>query len=746
MTALSRRDALKGLGLALGGLVVPLRLARAGEAAAAAALAPNPFIHIAPDGLVTLVCARSEMGQGVRSSLHVLLADELGADHTTVRLVQGDGDEKYGDQNTDGSTSVRGHWKALRDAAAQARMMLTAAAAKQLGVPVAELDAHGGAVHHEKSGRSAPFAQLVADAAAQAVPKEPVHRPRSELKNVGTELPLVDGPAIVDGSAVYGADVKIAGMLSAVVLHPPVVGAKLDKLDATKALAVPGVKYVFELPSPGLGPKGFKPLGGVAVVATNTWAAMRGRAQLVVDWLAGDRAGWNSQEYDASLSRTVNEKGSSIRETGDTYAALETATKRISAEYHVPHLAHATMEPPAATAHFDGAKGTCEIWASTQNPQAAIKQVADTLGISTSKVTVHVTLLGGGFGRKSKPDYVAEAAFISRLAGAPVRLQWSREDDIRHDYYHSCATQRLEAGLDANGKIVAWLHRTVFPTIASMYVPIIKSGVAQEHQQGVLDWPLSIPNVRAEKGPAYDYVRIGWLRSVHNVNHAFAINSFIDELAHARGVDPKDNLLEVIGPARIVTTQELGIGDLPNYGASLTDHPVDTARLRDVVERVTKASGWAERKSDSKRGYGLAVHRSFLTYVAVVAAVAKDEATGKVRVDEAWICADAGTVVNLERVRSQLEGAVIFGQSIALFSQITGKNGSVVQSNFRDYRLTRIGEAPRAIHVEVVQSERAPGGVGEPGVPPVAPAIANAVFALTGKRVRELPMMKSGLV
>ncbi len=743
MTALSRRDTLKGLGLALSGLVVPLRLARASEAAAQA-LAPNPFIHIAPDGLVSLVCSRSEMGQGVRSSIHVLLADELGADLAKVRLVQGDGDEKYGDQNTDGSTSIRSHWKPLRDAAAQARMMLTAAAAKQLSVPAGELVAKDGAVTHAKSGRSVPFAQLVADAATQPVPKEPVHRPRAELTHVGTELPLLDGPAIVNGSAAYGADVKLDGMLTAVVLHPPVVGATLEKLDATAALAVPGVKKVFELPAPGIGPVGFKPLGGVAVVATNTWAAMRGRAALVVDWSAGDRALWNSEEYDASLKATANEKGSAVRETGDAYAALETASKRVVAEYHVPHLAHATMEPPAATARFENDR--CEVWASTQNPQAARKSVADILGISEKDVTVHVTLLGGGFGRKSKPDYVAEAAFISKLSGAPVRLQWTREDDIRHDYYHSTAAQRLEAGLDAQGKVVAWLHRTVFPTIASLFVPLIKSGIAMEHQQGVLDWPLNVPNVRAEKGAAYDNVRIGWLRSVHNINHAFAINSFIDELAHARSVDPLDNLKELIGAARIVTTEELGIGSLPNYGAKLEEHPVDTARLLGVIDRVAAASKWAERKSDGKRGYGIAAHRSFLTYVAVVVAVVKDEATGKVRVDEAWICADAGTVVNLERVRSQLEGAVVFGQSLALYSQITGKNGSVQQSNFRDYRITRIGEAPRAIHVEVVKSEKAPGGVGEPGVPPVAPAIANAVFALTGTRVRDLPMVKSGLL
>ncbi len=742
MNALSRRTVLQGFGLSIAGLVVPLRSARAADVARP--FAPNPFIHIAPDGAVSLVCARSEMGQGVRSSIPVLLADELGADVSAVKLVQGDGDEKYGDQNTDGSTSIRSHWTMLREAAASARMMLTAAAAKQLKVPASELVAKDSTVVHEKSGRSLPFSALVADAVKEPVPEKPVLRPLKELTHVGTELPLLDGPDLVTGNAVFGADVKVPGMLTAVVLHPPVVGAKLSRLDSTKALKVPGVKHVVELPHPGILPIGFRPLGGVAVVAEDTWSAMRGRALLEVDWAAGEKVEWETDAYKQTMLETAREKHGSVRSNGDAYAALEGAAKRISAEYHVPHLAHATMEPPAATARWDN--GRCEIWASTQNPQAARKEVASILGISEKNVTVHVTLLGGGFGRKSKPDYVAEAAYISKEIGAPVRLQWTREDDLRHDYYHSTATQRLEAGLDASGKPVAWLHRTVFPTIATLFVPLIKSGVAMELQQGVLDWPLAIENVRAEVGPAKEYVRIGWLRSVHNIHHAFAINSFIDEIAHARGVDPKANLLEIIGPPRVVTLDELGIGSLPNYGGSIDEHPIDTARLRDVVERVTKAAGWDERKNDSKRGYGLAVHRSFLTYVAVVVAVVKDEATGKIRLDEAWTCADAGTIVNLERVRAQLEGAVIFGQSIAFYSEITGSKGSVVQSNFRDYRIARIGEAPRAVHVEVVRSERPPGGVGEPGLPPVAPAIANAVFALTGTRVRELPLVKSGLV
>jgi isoquinoline 1-oxidoreductase beta subunit len=380
--------------------------------------------------------------------------------------------------------------------------------------------------------------------------------------------------------------------------------------------------------------------------------------------------------------------------------------------------------------------GVCEAWASTQNPQAARTEAAKALGLDESQVTVHVTLLGGGFGRKSKPDYVVEAALLSREAGAPVRVQWTREDDIQHDYYHSTSAQRFVAGLDAGGKVVAWHHRDAFPSIGSTFADAT-FGSEGELQQGVLDLPLAVPNVLAEVCEARAMTRIGWLRSVANIYHAFAAQSFIDEIAAARGLDPKDNLLEILGPPRIVTTEELGITKLPNYGAPLTEHPVDTARHRRVVERACDLARWSSRKSDS-RALGLAVHRSFLTYVAVVASVVRDE-SGAVRCDEAWIVADAGTVVNIERVRSQLEGAVVFGLGHALYGAITMKNGATEQANFRDYRLIRIGAVPRAIHVDVIESDGPPCGVGEPGVPPVAPALANAIFALTGTRVRTMP-------
>jgi isoquinoline 1-oxidoreductase beta subunit len=759
---LLRRSFLTGLGVAAGGFALgtfaddaladdrktpkpdikPSDPAIAAKTAAkGAGLKPNAFVHVGADDVVTIVCARSEMGQGVRSSLPVLVADEMGADMARVKIVQGDGDVAYGDQNTDGSHSVRGMFEDLRRVGAAARMMLVATAAKRWKVAAGSCTAHDNAVFHAPTKRSLRFGELADDAGREPAPKKAdiKLRPLSELAHLGKELPLLDGPDIVTGRAVYGADVKIPGMLTAIVARPPVVGGKVLRYDATKALAVKGVKRVIVL-AEAKKPFGFKPLGGIAVVADSTWAAMRGRAALEVTWDDGANATYDSRAYREELMTALKSPGKIARNVGDADAALGAAStkKKVEAFYYAPHLAHATMEPPVALARVD-ANG-CEVWTSTQNPQDAKIEVAKALGIDESKVRVHVTLLGGGFGRKSKPDYVAEAALVSKEMGAPVRLQWTREDDVQHDYYHSVSAQRLVAGLDETGKVVAWHHRIAFPTISSTFTDAKDPSVG-ELQQGVLDTPLSVPNVRAEGCEAIAHTRIGWLRSVANIYHAFAIQSFVDELAHAKGVDPLVMQREIIGPARIWTPKDLGVPKLPNYGQSLDEHPLDTARHHRVLERVTELSKWSERKT-AGRSLGLAVHRSFLTYVAVVIAVSKSKGE-KLAVDEAWIVADAGTIVNMERVRSQLEGAVLFALSHALYGEISMKNGATQQSNFRDYRLMRIAEAPRKVHVEIVKSEGPPGGIGEPGVPPVAPALANALFALTGKRVRDLPIVRS---
>ena len=754
----TRRSFLLGLNLSLGGLALGL-YAKDGladepsgksgpkpppgaqaEENRLPGLNPNVFVHVAETGVVTIVCSRSEMGQGVRSSLPVLIADELGADMTRVVVTQADGDKKYGDQNTDGSTSVRGFYENLRRVGATARLMLVAAAAARWKVRPETCEARDHAVFHAPTKRKLGFGDLAMEASKLPVPKGDAVklRAKGDLTRVNSPtLPLLDGPGLVTGAAAFGADVKLPGMLIAVIARPPVVGGKVARVDTARALAVPGVKKVIELPA-SKRPYGFQLWGGVAVVAENTWAAMRGRAALAITWDHGENAAYDSASFREDLLASVRAPGTPLREVGDVDAALSKAARVVEAEYVVPHLAQLPMEPPVAVAHVTG--GRCEIWAATQNPQVARSEAARVLGLGEDKVTVHVTLLGGGFGRKSKADFVAEAAFVAREAGAPVRVQWTREDDIRHGYYNAVNAQRIRAGLDERGKVIAWHHRTAFPPIGSTFSDADRPG-AGDLQQGVLDLAIDVPNIRAEGCPAKSHVRVGWYRSVYNIFHAFAVGSLIDEIAHARGQDPRDVLLEVIGPARVLGLADLGVKGLRNYGEPLEKHPVDAGRLRRVVERVTEAARWGGRKKDG-RAFGLAAHRSFVAYTAVVLAVVPDE-RGKVRVDEAWIAMDAGTVVNRDRVHSQMEGAVIMGISNAMFGGITMKGGVTEQSNFRDARIARIGEVPRKIHTDLVPSDAPPSGVGEPGVPPVGPALANAIFALTGRRIREIPLARS---
>jgi len=684
--AISRRSFLARVGLGAGGLALSLyvRPARGAEKESKGAsdkskggastkppkavdpsagpftggLHPNAFVHVAESGVVTIVCHRSEMGQGVRSSIPVLIADELGADMAKVVVAQAVGDKKYGDQNTDGSSSIRKFDERLRKIGAAARVMLIAAAAAQWKVDASTCTATGHAVVHMPTQRALPFGELAAAAGQLPVPSEKsiVLRPRSELRRVNSAmLPLLDGPAIADGSARFGSDVMLPGMLIAVIARPPVVGGKVARYDKKRALAVPGVRKIIDMPA-AKKPYAFQPWGGVAVVADNTWAAMRGREALDITWDDGENAVYDSTSFKETLLKSVRAPGETRRKVGDVDAAFSKAAKVVEAEYLVPHLAQLPMEPPAAIARFSG--GKCEIWASTQNPQAARKEAARVLGIDESAVTVNVTLLGGGFGRKAKADFVAEAAFVARAAKAPVRVQWTRSDDVRHCYYNAVNAQRLRAALDDKGKVLAWHQRTAYPPIGTTFGGKSMPS-ASDLQQGVLDLALDVPSIHMEACAAPSHVRVGWYRSVYNIFHAFSAGSFIDELAHARGLDPREMWLELIGPPRKLSLAELGIEKLSNYGETLLRHPVDAGRLRGVVERVTAASRWKGRKSDG-RAFGLAAHRSFVAYSACVLSVVKDARRG-VRCDEAWICIDAGAIVNRDRVHAQMEGAVVMG-------------------------------------------------------------------------------------
>jgi isoquinoline 1-oxidoreductase beta subunit len=703
---------------------------------------PHAYVRLGDDGIITILCHRSEMGQGIRTTMPMIIADEMEADWATCRVEQALGDDKkYGNQNTDGSTSIRDFLPAYREAGATVRALLEDAAAKEWGVASSEVRASSGAVVHTASGRTKSYAALVGTARTIPMPaKERVRiKAPSERRWEGKRMPSVDLVPMTTGTATYGADMTLPGMKVAVISRPPVWGGTVLTVDDSLALKVPGVERVVRIPETPV-PSAFFPLGGVAVIAKNTWAAIRGRDALRITWDNGPNATYDSTAYKATLLKSVRAPGKPGRAVGDVPTALAGAATRVTAEYYMPHLSQAQLEPVVALAHVTN--GRVEVWAPTQSPQDARNTIAQYLKVDVANVAVHVTLLGGAFGRKSKPDFLCEAAFLSREVGAPVRVQWTREDDLRHSYLHSVAAHRLEAGLDANGTVTAWLHRSAYPAIGATFAPNVSGAEPDELTNGASDIPFDIPNMRVEICPAVAHTRIGWYRSVNAIHHGFAIGSFVDELAYAAKKDPADFLLELLGPDRVVDLSKAGlVAPASNYGATWADHPLDIARARTVVELAVEKSGWRGAKLPRGKGRGIAIHRSFLSYVAMVVEV-EVQPDGTVLVPKTTVAVDAGFIANPDRARAQMEGALIMAMSNLLTSEVTFAGGHVVQSNFRDYGVTRMRAAPHVVDVHLVASEGLPGGIGEPGVPPAGGAIANAIFAATGVRVRQLPVGK----
>jgi isoquinoline 1-oxidoreductase beta subunit len=701
----------------------------------ATAFHPGVFVGIETDGTVFIVAHRTEMGNGVRTSLPRILADELDADWNRVKVIQGDGDEHYGSQDTDGSHSVREFFDTLREAGATARLMLVRAAAQQWGIPESQCVADPPhTVSDKNSNRKLGYGELATAAAKLPVPKKEELKLKSpqEWRYIGKPAPGYDVTDVCSGKPLFGMDVRVDGMLYAAIAHPPVLGGKVKSVDDSATLKVMGVKKTIPI-DPFTPPHAFQPLGGVAVIADNTFAAFKGRKQLKIEWDNGANASYNSADYKKQLQQTARQPGKAVHTNGDPDAEFAKGGKMIEAEYYAPHLAHASMEPPVAVADVRDDKVT--VWSPTQNPQGVQEQVAKALGLKKENVTCHVTFLGGGFGRKSKPDYAVEAAVLSKKTGKPVKVIWSREDDIRFDYFHSVAAMYIKAAVDDKGMPKAWLQRSVFPPIGSTFDKDAVYSGAGEMSLGWNVIPFDVPNFRSENGPATAHVRIGWLRSVANIYHAFAVQSFANELAYAANRDPYDYLLALLGNARTIKADQN-----PEMDAK---YPYDIARLRHVAELAADKANWGKKKSGNGWGMGIAVHRSFLTYVASVVEVEVD-GSGAIRIPRVTTVVDAGIVANPDMVQSQFQGAAVFGTGLARTGEITATNGVIDQSNFDSYQVARMNDAPVQVDVHIVESTAAPAGVGEPGVPPIAPAICNALYAATGKRVRELPLTKNG--
>ena len=666
----------------------------------------------------------------------MIVADELGCDWHRATVAQADLDPKYGDQLTGGSLSVRTSYGNLRKAGAAAREMLLSAAATVWRVPPSECRAENSFVLHRPTGRRLAFESLLSAASLLTPPADPPLKKPSEFSLVGKPTLRTDSKAKVTGAARFGIDTRVPGMLVASVERCPVYGGTPRRFNADKVRGMPGVRHVIEIKSAhlthqfgdesGPGSRNYS-CSGVAVVADSTWAAIEARKELQVEWNDGEYAQETTTALKEKFAQLVSLEATVIRNDGDFEKAHAGAAKKLEAIYEVPFLAHATMEPMNCTAHVTDAG--CEMWAPTQIPGAAAESVAQALGIPKERVKVHVTFIGGGFGRRLIQDYAVEAALISREARAPVQVVWSRDDDIRHDFYRPAACHLLNAGLDAHGNLIAWRHRATSPSIDVFYNGTgISASAAAQLDSGSFP-AYGVPNLRFEFAVAPSGMPLGYWRSVENSGNQFVISSFFDEAAAAAGRGPVEFLLSVLGPPR-----QLGTGD----------EMIDIARRRRVIESAAQKANWGSPLPKGM-GRGIAAHFGYGSYVAQVAEVSCDATTGTLRIHRVVCAIDCGTAINPLGVEAQMQSAINFGLAQTLKSEITVSRGRVNQSNFHDYEVLRMSDSPPTIDVHIVPSTEPPGGCGEPGVPPIAAAVGNAIFAATGKRVRHLPIRASDL-
>ncbi len=733
--ATSRRDFLRVGGTAIGALVIGIPSAMAqplrrfderggapdgdGDASRRLAdtLSTGPYLRIAADGAITIVVARSEMGQGVRTSLPMILAEELGADYSRVSLVQASPSATLKALDTGGSESVSSMWQPLRKAGAAAREMFTLAAATRFGVEKEALVVASSRVTHPPSGRSATFVELFADAVKLPVPQDPLFSDPLHYSFIGKPRKRVDGDAIVRGSARYGIDVRLPGQLFATVAMPPVTGATVVSFNAAAAKAVSGVREIVQLPS------------GVAVVADNTWAAIKGRAALAVVWKDGANAAFDSTTFRASLRERVGRKGElTSRNVGDADDALAKApaAMRVDATYEFPFQAHATMEPQNCTAHVKN--GACEVWVGTQGPEDVQSTVAKALGLAVDKVTVHVTLLGGGFGRRITNENAPDAALLSQKMQAPVQVVWTRPDDFANDLYAPASVSQLSATIDAKKRISAWRHRIVAPAVTASFGGTVQ---IEAEALGAHDVPYAIPNIRVEYTHVPTPMRMGWWRAIEFVPNIFARESFIDELAVAAKMDALE--------FRLMLLDEQSQQDLRG-GKNPSKFSVD--RLRATLQMAALKAGW---DVPLPKGFGRGIaclsydDRSYVTQIAEVEVV-----RNRIRVRKLTTAIDVGTVINPLGITAQVESGVMWGITAALYGDMRFTRGRASRTSFGEYRVAGMTDAPTLV-THVMPPDFAPSGAGEPPVPAVAPAIANAVFNATGQRLRKLPLEMAAL-
>jgi isoquinoline 1-oxidoreductase beta subunit len=731
---INRRDFVKLFGLASGGILLGCNISSDKKAfipQVEGTFSPNLFVQIQKDGNITLLASRSEMGQGIRTSLASAIADELEADWKYITVKQATGNAKYGNQNTDGSRSVRTLLEPMRKMGATAKVMLIAAAANKWNIPETDCKAENHFIINTQNKDTLFFGDLVEEASKVAVPSEESIQLKKveDFKFIGKTLKSVDLKDFTHGTATFGIDIRIPNMKFVAIARCPVTFGTVKSFDKSDAEKTPGVEKVIELDRivPPTG-KFFGALGGVAVIANNTWSAFQGKLNLDIEWNYGENHSFDTEKFKEKLTHRLRENGKLVPgSTGNVSRAFNDSENIIEATYHVPFLAHAPMEVPNATAWFQWNK--IEVWAPVQDPQTARAELAHFFEIPIESIIINVTFLGGGFGRKSKSDFVVEAVALSKKINAPVQVVWTREDDIQNSFYHATSAQYLKGALDTNGQVSGWLQRVAVPSITSSFKPFSNYASGFELNQGFTNNPYDISNFRLENVKAEANLRIGWLRSVVHIHSGFGNNCFVDELAFAAKKDPVKFHLELIGKDRTITGK--------------SKFPYNSKRMKEVLENTAKNADWGKSLLEG-HGLGVAIHYSFYSYVATIVEVSvKNE---KVKVENIWTTIDCGLALNKDNIKNQLEGAAIFGMSLALYGKISAKEGAVEQNNFFDYQMTRMKDAPN-IHIDIMDKmNEPPTGVGEPGVPVIAPAICNAIFNATGKRVRSLPLSDFGMV